>query len=243
MTKRKFAVFDIDGTLFRGGLYRELVLGLMERRVVPQEFIDISFEKLAIWQKRGSRDSYDQFEWSLIQAIDNSLVDIPTAVYDEVAEQIAAQQLDHVYTYTRQKLIELREKDYFLIAISGSQEELVRPFALKYGFDAWVGQRYVRDGDKFTGEIIKTYTDKDMLLKQLVDKFNLDWKGSCAYGDSGGDRHMLCIVENPVAFNPTEDLLNLALERGWPVVVERKSVVFELEKGSHGYVLAHAGKI
>ena len=54
---------------------------------------------------------------------------------------------------------------------------------------------------------------------------------------------MLGIVEHPVAFNPAEDLLNLALERGWPVVVERKSVVFELEKGNDGYVLAHAGKI
>lgn len=243
MTKQKFAVFDIDGTLFRGGLYRELVLGLMKRQVIPQEFIDISFEKLAIWQKRGSRDSYDQFEWSLIQAIDNSLINIPTAAYDEIAANIAAQQLDQVYTYTRQKLTDLKEAGYFLIAISGSQEELVRPFALKYGFDAWVGQRYVRDGDKFTGEIIKTYTDKDVLLQQLVEKFDLSWKGSYAYGDSGGDRHMLDIVEHPVAFNPTEDLLNLALERGWPVVIERKSVVFELEKGKNGYILAHAGKI
>lgn len=243
MTQQKFAVFDIDGTLFRSGLYRELALELMRRGVIDEELIKQVKQKLAEWKKRSCRDAYDHYEAALVRALDGSLPFIPTAIYDAAAEKIAAAQLDHVYTYTRHRLAELKDAGYFLIAISGSQEELVRPFALKYGFDSWVGQKYVRDGERFTGEIIKTYTGKDTLLRKIVAKFNLSWQGSYAFGDSGGDRHMLDIVENPVAFNPTEDLLELAIESGWPVVIERKSVVFELVKGDHGYVLANAGKI
>lgn len=51
------------------------------------------------------------------------------------------------------------------------------------------------------------------------------------------------MVEHPVVFNPTEKLLEIAEANGWPIVLERKSVVFELEKGEHGYLLAQAGKI
>lgn len=240
---RQFAVFDIDGTLFRGGLYREIALAMMRRGVVPQALIDKSHEKLRQWKSRETPDAYDQYEWSLVEMFQKSLKDIPTEVFDEEVQRIAAEQLDQVYTYTRQKLTELKAAGYFLIAISGSQEELVRPFALKYGFNAWVGQKYVRDGDRFTGEIIRTHTDKDVLLKNLVEKFDLQWQGSFAFGDSGGDRHMLAIVENPIAFNPTEELLAIAASQGWPVVIERKSVVYELTKGGDGYVLAQAGKI
>ena len=38
---RKFAVFDIDGTLFRSGLYREVAYEMMKMGILPQEMLDI----------------------------------------------------------------------------------------------------------------------------------------------------------------------------------------------------------
>ena len=131
-----------------------------------------------------------------------------------------------------------------MIAISGSQQELVEPFAKKYGFDAWAAQVYERQGDAFTGTITaKTYTNKDKILQGIINKYRLTLTDSYAFGDSEGDRHILAMVEHPVVFNPTEKLLKIAKTNGWPIVLERKSVVFELEKGEHGYLLAQAGKI
>ena len=244
MKQQKFAVFDIDGTLIRGGLYRQLVLGLIDAGAIPEVHASIIQQKLLSWKRRESKDAYDEYEMSLVNAISRSLADIPTAVFDEVVSSIVERELDHVYTYTRHRLRELKQTGYFLIAISGSQQELVEPFAKKYGFDAWAAQVYERQGDAFTGTITaKTYTNKDKILQRIINKHGLTLAGSYAFGDSEGDRHLLAMVEHPVVFNPTEKLLEIAKTNGWPIVLERKSVVFELEKGEHGYLLAQAGKI
>lgn len=241
---RKFAAFDIDGTLFRSGLYRELATEIMQRGIIDQRLVDNAQHKLTQWKKRNGKNSYDEYEQSLIDALDTSLPSVPTEVYDAAAEKIVTEQLDNVYTYTRAELARLSREGYFLIAISGSQQELVRPFAEKYGFDAWIGQRYVRENGHFTGEIIKTYTGKDVLLQSIVNEYNLSYTDSYAYGDSQGDQGMLRLAEHPVAFNPTVELLEIAEKQGWTIVVERKSVVYKLEKGSHGlFILAEAGKI
>ena len=42
--------------------------------------------------------------------------------------------------------------------------------------------------------------------------------------------------DNPIAFNPTHELLEKALEQGWKVVVERKNTSYEIikdEKSGH----------
>ncbi|MCY1563069.1 hypothetical protein D9M68_1005530 [compost metagenome] len=41
---------------------------------------------------------------------------------------------------------------------------------------------------------------------------------------------MLSIVDNPIAFNPTYELLEKALENNWKVVIERKNTSYEIIK-------------
>lgn len=243
MIRKPFAAFDIDGTLIRGGLFRQLVIGLMERGIFSAQHSAAIHRTLTAWKCRDGKDAYDAYERSLIEAMAHSLVDIPIAVFDSVAADIIACELDHVHTYTRQRLSELKQAGYFLIAISGSQEELVAPFAKKYGFDTWVAQQYERKNGVFTGNIVFTHTNKDKILKKTITEHDLNREDSYAFGDSEGDWHMLAMVDHPVAFNPTKKLLDIAMERGWPVVLERKSVVYELAKGDSGYLLAQAGKI
>lgn len=40
MAKQKFAVFDIDGTLFRSGLYREVAYELMKMGALPDDILE-----------------------------------------------------------------------------------------------------------------------------------------------------------------------------------------------------------
>ena len=49
---------------------------------------------------------------------------------------------------------------------------------------------------------------------------------------------MLDIVEHPVAFNPDKGLYEAAVSHHWPIVVERKNVVYELKPDKDGYRLA-----
>src|SRR5690606_29099878 len=126
-----------------------------------------------------------------------------------------------VYVYTRNLIRQLKDNGYFLIAISGSQIELVEPFAAKYGFDTWVGQEWERGEEFFTGNIIKTHTGKDKIIRRLIKENNLTLEDSYAVGDSNGDVGMLELVDNPIAINPTLELYEKAINNGWTIVIER----------------------
>jgi HAD superfamily hydrolase (TIGR01490 family) len=228
MAKQKFAAFDIDGTLFRSGLYREVAYELMRMGALPPDVLEETTVKNREWRHRTHGNAFEEFEMLLIDRIDNFLPQLRIEDYEEAAQMVFAKRADNVYVYTRDLIHALKAQGYFLIAISGSQIELVEPFAAKYGFDAWVGQQWERGDQYFTGNIIKTHTSKDVILKDLAKRHNLTFKDSYAIGDSNGDVGMLSIVDNPIAFNPTFELYEKAVENGWPMTIERKNVIYTM---------------
>ena len=229
MAKQKFAAFDIDGTLFRSGLYREVAYELMRMGALPPDVLEETTAKNREWRHRSHGNAFEEFEMLLIDRIDNYLPQLRIEDYEEAAQMVLAKRADNVYVYTRDLIHDLKAQGYFLIAISGSQIELVEPFAAKYGFDAWVGQQWERGDEYFTGNVTKTHTGKDVILKDLAKRHSLTFKDSYAVGDSNGDVGMLSIVDNPIAFNPTYELYEKAVENGWPMTIERKNVIYTMK--------------
>lgn len=238
--KRKLAAFDIDGTLFRSGLYREVFFELVKMGAIPQRTQNQVNEKMRAWRHRVDSNSFEEFEKALVTTVDRQLPKLRIADYDKAAERVVAERAENVYMYTRQLLQRLKSEGYFLAAISGSQIELVEPLARRYGFDTWVGQRWERDVEFFTGNIQKTHTGKDKILQKIIATHNLTLDNSWAIGDSNGDVGMLAMVAHPVAFNPTEELFNQAVKHGWQITVERKNMIYHLEQHGKSYVLAQA---
>lgn len=237
---RKFAAFDIDGTLFRSGLYREVFYELYKMGVLPNDLTEQTTEMQRKWRKRTHGNAFGEFEQAMVNGIDSYLPKLKVADYDEAVERVIEKKADNVYVYTRNLLSKLQSEDYFTIAISGSQQELVEPFARHYKFDAWIGQQWERGGEYFTGNIVKTHTGKDRLVQQFVDQYDLTYEGSYGVGDSNGDSGLLSVVENPIAINPTGELLEKALANKWKVVIERKHISYELEGQDDGsFVLAN----
>lgn len=239
MTKQKFAAFDIDGTLFRSGLYREVSYELTKMGKIPKDLADTLILKHREYRGRLHGNAFEEFEKVLTDALDDLTTSIRIDDYDEAVKRVLAKKAENVYVYTRDLIKKLKDQGYFLLAISGSQIELVEPFAKKYGFDGWVGQEWERGDEYFTGNIKKTHTGKDKIIKKLLDEHNLTLKDSYAIGDSNGDVGMLELVDHPIAFNPTHELLEKALTNGWTIAVERKNVMYTMEKGEDGsYLLA-----
>lgn len=239
--KQKFAAFDIDGTLFRSGLYREVAYELMKMGAVPAEILEQTTVKNREWRHRTHGNAFEEFEMLIVDEFDRILPNLRIDDYEEAAQMVLEKRADNVYVYTRKLIRHLKEQGYFLIAISGSQVELVEPFANKYGFDAWIGQQWERGDEYFTGNIIKTHTGKDKILADLVERYNLTYKDSYAVGDSNGDVGMLSVVDHPIAFNPTFELYEHAVANGWQMTIERKNVIYTLQNGKHGsYLLASA---
>ena len=241
MKKQKFAAFDIDGTLFRSGLYREVAYELMKMGVLPGDVLEETTAKNREWRHRSHGNAFEEFEILLVNKMDSLLPQIKVADYDTAVKKVIEKRAENVYVYTRNLIQQLKSEGYFLVAISGSQIDLVEPFAKIYGFDAWVGQEWERGEEFFTGNVVKTHTKKDAILERLASQYNLTYKDSYAVGDSNGDTGMLGVVDNPIAFNPTFELYEKAVESGWTIAIERKNVMYTLTPGDSGhYQLADA---
>ena len=234
--KKKFAVFDIDGTYFRSHLYWEVVLELARNKKLHAKLNESALKLYSNWKDRTSNLAFEEFDKQTIAVIDTLITELDPAAYDEYVERVIRPKLDHVYYFTKQLHSKLKNDGYFTIALSGSRREEVDLFARHHGFDDWIGQDYYRDErtGRYTGDGFKTHKDKDKILQTFIDKHGLTLNDSYAIGDTGGDIGMLEMVENPIAFDPNRDLLAHAKKAGWKIVIERKSIAFTLEPNTDG---------
>ncbi|MDB5167534.1 MAG: HAD-superfamily subfamily hydrolase [Candidatus Saccharibacteria bacterium] len=234
---KKFAVFDIDGTIFHWQFFHELFDELVEAGVIDASIAHPVLEDRKKW-RQGSLD-WSVYETGLVKALNVGIVGIDKQLLEEISDRIITVKGKVLYHYTRDLLRELQSQGYTTIVISGSQQTLVERFARTYKIDIALGLDYEFSDDKLVAIKREIYGQKDTLLKQVVAEHGLDWHDSYAVGDTSGDAGMLELVDNPIAFNPDSKLLAIAKEKGWKIVVERKSMAYTLEKNSDGlYVLS-----
>lgn len=234
---KKFAVFDIDGTLIRWQLYHAVADALVKLKFVePGAYDSIKAARMS-WKTRTPGVSFRLYELELIKVYEEVLAGLSTDQLDKAVEAVFSEYKDQVYTYPRGLIERLKKDNYFLLAISGSQIEIVELIAKHYGFDDYVGTIYRRLGNKFTGHKHVASQDKANALKSLVKRNHLVFDNSLAIGDSLSDAAMLEMTETAIAFNPDKDLFERAQKEGWKIILERKNVIYELEKHDGQYHL------
>jgi len=235
---KRFAVFDIDGTLIRWQLYHAIADHLVKLGYIkPTDFASIKEARMD-WKRRSPEASFKTYEVELIAAYEKALVKLTPEELGKAVDSVFDEYKDQVYIYTRDLIQSLKTEGYMLFAISGSQTEIVEKIAAYYGFDAYLGTVYEKQADKFTGTKVFHAEFKDKALQGLIDRYGLDKNGSIAVGDSKGDIPMLKMVEIPIAFNPEQALFSESVKNGWKIVIERKDMVYELEARNGTYVLA-----
>lgn len=238
--KRKLAVFDIDGTIFRSSLIIEVFNALVDAGVFPQEARHIVERSFVQWLDR--KGHYNDYLMKLVRTYYAYLPDSRAVLVDAVIERVIDRQKDRVYRFTRDLVRKLRAEGYMLIAISNSVHAMVERFANTQGFDAAIGRSLeIKDG-LYTGRIlyngatfpISAHLDKVEILQQFLDERGLkaDLAHSYAVGDSEGDIPLLSAVGKPIAFNPSLPLAKLAQKKGWQMVVERKDVIYHIHETS-----------
>lgn len=235
---KPFAVFDIDGTLVRWQMFHAIV-----HHLGKQEFIDPKTHEAIraarmIWKNRDSSESFSHYETLLVHAYLNSLKTIDPVKYDAIVDEVFTEYKDQLFVYTRDLQKELKKQGYFLLAISGSQDEIIQKLAAYHGFDDAIGAKLIKQNGSYTGEIDTPVHNKAAALEVLVNKHQLSYEKSVGVGDTGGDIPILAKVERPIAFNPNRELFEAAQASGWDIVVERKNVVYQLQKANNGYLLA-----
>ncbi|MFO0882294.1 MAG: HAD family phosphatase [Candidatus Saccharimonadales bacterium] len=235
---KPFAVFDIDGTLVRWQMFHAIVHHLGKQGYIDPKTHNAIRAARMIWKNRANSESFGHYETLLVHAYLNSLKTIDPAKYDVIVDEVFDEYKDQLFVYTRDLQKKLKKQGYFLLAISGSQDEIIQKLAKYHGFDDAVGAALIKQNGHYTGEIMTPVHDKAKALDELVAKHGLHYKESVGVGDTGGDIPVLAKVERPIAFNPNIELFDAAKANGWDIVVERKNVVYQLQKANDGYQLA-----
>ncbi|OJI09532.1 hypothetical protein BK006_00785 [bacterium CG10_49_38] len=226
---KKFAAFDVDGTIFRSSLLIELTEAMIEAELFPETARAEYQEPYRLWLDR--QDGYEKYIDAVVRAFNHNIKGIAYADFAEVVKKITAQQKYRTYRYTRQLVQTLKRKGYFLVAISHSPKGVLDGFCAELGFDKVYGRLLeLGPGDRFTGAVVEEHliANKANIIKRVITKENLAIKDSIAVGDTESDIPMLEAVTKPICFNPNEKLYRYAKINGWPVVVERKDVIYRI---------------
>ncbi len=238
VTGRRFAVFDIDGTLVRWQLYHAVADALAKQGLIDSKTYRVILNARMQWKQRSHKEAFKDYERQLVKVYEQLLKSLSIEQFNSATNSVFEEYKDQVYTYTRNLISQLKQNGYLLFAISGSQTEIVEKIAKYYDFDDYVGSNYERQGSGFSGQKITHLSDKHKVLEDLLSKHQVTWAKSIAVGDSASDISMLEMVEEPIAFNPEKKLFDQARQKGWKVVIERKNMVYELNLRHGKYLLA-----
>ncbi len=236
--KKTFAVFDIDGTVIRWQLYHALGDAMAKKGIISaSDFTGVRHARMR-WKQRGNSEAFKEYEAVLVVAFDKGLAGLEVTIFDELVDAVFEEYKNQVYTYTRDLIADLKQKNYLLFAISGSPDAIVGKVASHYGFDDFMATRYPTVSGRFTGQKELSVGRKAEFLNSLIKRHKAIKQGSIAVGDTDSDIEMLSLTDQPIAFNPSLQLFNYAKNAGWQIVVERKNMVYQLEAQGGSYLLA-----
>ncbi len=224
------AVFDVDGTLFRRGLLVALTRRLVNEGIFSERVREeLSRDYYAWVERRGSYETYDKLVFELFL---RELEGIPVTQMRRCARAEVEAHGRRLHMYTRDVARRLKRAGYHLIAISGSPQEILDLFLLPLSFDRVWGTVLGHDARGcYTGEMLQNpFENKRQVLEQFLKSSEASLEGSVGMGDTLSDVGFLEMVRTPIAFNPNRSLFEVARQRGWPVVVERKDVIYNLHR-------------
>jgi HAD superfamily phosphoserine phosphatase-like hydrolase len=230
-TKIPIAAFDLDGTLHRGnlvsqlceqlchcgyfnGLYAHQMINLFierDQRVIPYRTYEEKLIKLLLVALRGKSQSQLQHH----------------------ADQISQATRNRSYVFTR-TLFDLVCTTHDCIAITGGLQETAESFAAHWGFNACFSSVLEVRDDHYTGRVVTTpIKDKSVAIKSRLKKQpHLTLNCSIGIGDTISDVTMLESTERQIAFNPDQGLTAWAKNVKWPIVIERKDMIYVLQCGT-----------
>lgn len=232
MTRKnnKIAIFDIDGTIFRKNLHFELIDELVWMKVFPKEVRSQLVNLYSSWlEHRGTYESYRQ---GIVNVYSKYIKGHVKEDVQRASAGLMPFYKNKTYVFAEDLIAKLKKEGYHIIAISGSPIEVVEEYNRQHlKFEKVFGSVYDTDKNgRYTGESeFEPCHHKGATLKQYVFENKLTLNGSYGIGDTESDASFLELVENPIAFNPNQNLKDIAVKKGWKIVVEKKDVIYQID--------------
>ncbi|OGI15219.1 MAG: hypothetical protein A3E38_02860 [Candidatus Moranbacteria bacterium RIFCSPHIGHO2_12_FULL_54_9] len=230
--KNKIAIFDIDGTIFRKNLHFELINELSWMKTFPAEARNALVEIYTDWLEHEG--TYEEYRKALITLYAEHIKGCTKEDVIKASKILIPFHAKRTYIFAERLIKKLRAENYHLMVISGSPTEVVEEYNRQYlKFDSAFGSIYTLDSaGRYTGEAeFEPSKNKGHVVEQYMYEHKLTFEGSYGVGDTESDISFLKLVENPIAFNPNQNLKAVAEKENWKIVVEKKDVVYEVAPG------------
>lgn len=209
--KPRIAVFDCDGTLWRGDSGADFFYWEIEKGLIPSEMAAHMLRRYDGY-KSGEVDELTVCGEMVTMHDGLAIDDIRVAAREFFAGNVA-----HRIFPEMQELVRcLAEKGCEVWAVSSTNNWVVEEGVRRFGIPAervLAAEVEVENG-RATNRLIQVPTDE---LKEVAIKTHIKRPVDAVFGNSVHDAAMLAVARHPFAVNPNPDLVTLAEERGWTI--------------------------
>ncbi len=222
------ALFDLDGTLYTGHIWQDLVrhhwatrrhrrwvMAYLVRNMAPLPLYRLGLmSRATFFHAWGETMGWLMRGWSLGEA---------QALFDHLTEE---QILPNLRPDVLERLHMHQEAGHLVTLVSGTFAPLLETIARQIEVSHAIGTPLEIQNGQLTGHIVpplcqgkgKPRRVRDYLAKKGLE---IDWEASFAYADRDTDIPLLDLVDHPVAVYPDEALLAHARAREWTVIGEK----------------------
>jgi HAD superfamily hydrolase (TIGR01490 family) len=211
----KWAVFDVDGTLFpSSSLEKEFISFMLRNGILPLENIFYYFLKGLL--RSVHQNFTDSFKSNKYYLKFISVKTIQQACQKFIKRHIRSQ----LSSIGLEKISFYRNHGYKVLIMSGSPDFLVNHLADTFKQDYLICSEPEVKCNFYTGELqgLHPYGKrKTLLLNKVQKKLDIEFQKSVVFANHGSDiEHMLMFGE-AVAINPAKELLCFAKNRKWDI--------------------------
>ncbi len=228
--EKKFAVFDVDGTLLEMAVPTDFILWLVEKNRFPNKTVK-EIKKIIKLHEAG-KISWKERGYKVLHFWAKGFKGKKKAEIQMLAEEFM-KEYNKIFLGSIEVMNYLKKEGYYLIAVSRSFEEILKALKLKLPFDFVVGTKFEVKKGIFTGKLENRMWEhkiKKQVLMELIKEKNFSLEKSFAFGDSEQDSHMMKLVEFPVCVNSSFELKRIAEKNNWKTFNSIQDFFFELKK-------------
>lgn len=213
---------DFDGTLSKGLSSMEFMEFLRVHNLHSREAYEKQLELLKNYKKNTL--SYNDWLplWAHFWA--KGIMGQKEKEIFDAAKEFYECFRHNIYSSSYKVMRILKDKGYHLTLISVGAYEVIELASKDLGMDDVIATELEIKNGLYTGKI-KTKLHSPKGKAETLDKRHISsFKEFIAMGDSAHDVSMLEKATHPVALNPTEELRQVAQERGWQICTYRNIV-------------------
>ena len=222
---KKASFFDIDGTLVKNFSMLDFAKYLTKKGKFKKEKLNLMISLFK--EYKNKKINYDNFANEFLKTYAGGIEgNIQKDIYGEAVKFVESNKLNF-FDYSRE-LFNLMSGKTQTIAVTATTEEIMKAIQKKLPFDIIISSKLsVQDG-KFTGDLDKNLTSKEMKMKEIhqyLQKIPVNFINSFAFGDTTQDLATLELVGHPIVLNPNSELKDIIKDKGWISLTEDDDII------------------